>query len=150
MPAYRLNTADRAAMRKRDLASIHKLAAQLHLDTADSSPASEYRSLLKQVGGESSAADLSAQGRLAVIGHLARLVRQAGGGQRSMSPRQFIELLWQQLGAAGKLDDPTAGGLSKFIHRMTGVHLASGLTAVQAGKVIEALKAWKARGAAAE
>lgn len=147
MPAYRLSTADRAAMRKRDLAAIHKMAAQLGLDTHDPSPASEYRSLLQQVGGAASAADLSADGRGQVIRHLMRLV---GTAPRSLSPRQFIELLWQQLGTAGKLDDPSAGGLSKFIHRMTGVHLASGLTAVQSGKVIEALKAWKARGAAAE
>jgi len=145
MPS-RLSTADREAMRRRDLAAIHKMAAQLRLDTADRSPASEYRTLLLQVGGASSAADLSPEGRGKVIRHLMRLV---GPAPRRMTPREFIELLWQQLGQAGKLDDPTAGGLSKFIHQQHGVHLVSGLTAAQAAKTIEALKAWKARGAAA-
>lgn len=144
MPS-RLSTADRDAMRRRDLAAIHKMAAQLRMDTADPSPASEYRTLLLQVGGASSAAQLTPDGRGKVIRHLLRLV---GPAQRRMTPREFIELLWQQLGQAGKLDDPTAGGLSKFIHQQHGVHLVSGLTAAQAAKTIEALKAWKARGAA--
>lgn len=142
---YRLSTADRAALRRRDLAAIHKMAAQLGMDTSDPSPGSEYRTMLQERGGASSAADLSMAGRAAVIGHLARLT---GAGSRTMSARQFIELLWKQLGEAGKLDDPTAGGLSKFLHRMHGVHLLSGLTGAQAAKTIEALKAWKARDAA--
>jgi hypothetical protein len=144
MPS-RLSTADREQQRKRDLATIHKLAAQLGMDTADRSASSSYRSMLSAVGGSTSAAELGPEGRRRVIGHLLNCVR---GTRRSLSQREFIELLWLQLGQAGKLDDPTPGGLAKFIHGMHGVHLASGLNSAQANRTIEALKAWKARGAA--
>lgn len=145
---YRLSAADRAAMRRRELAAIHTMAAQLGMDTADRSPGSEYRMLLQQVGGKVSAADMAPDARQRVIRHLAALVNPRPGG--SMSPRQFIELLWRQLGDAGKLDEPGPGGLSKFLHRQHGVHLPSALTGAQAAKTIEALKAWKARRAPAD
>lgn len=132
--------------RRRDLAAIHKMAAQLGMDTADPSPSSDYRSMLLAQGGKASAAELDDVGRRRVIRHLQLCLR---GHRRGMSQREFIELLWLQLGQAGKLDDPTPGGLAKFIHGMHGVHLASGLNTAQANRTIEALKAWKARGAAA-
>lgn len=141
--SYRLSTADREAIRRRELAAIHAMAAQLGMDTADRSPGSEYRMLLQQLGGKPSAADLAPEARRKVIRHLSALVAKPA---RSMSPRQFIELLWKQLGDAGKLDEPGPGGLSKFLHGQHGVHLPSALTGAQAARTIEALKAWKARG----
>lgn len=145
MPARR-SAAEIDAQRRRDLAAIHKMAAQLGMDTSDRNPQCEYRAMLHSVGGASSAADLTPDGRDRVRMHLLRCIH---GRKRSMSQREFIELLWLQLGQAGKLDDPTPGGLAKFLHGMHGVHLASGLTTAQANRTIEALKAWKARGAAA-
>lgn len=141
----RLKAPAAGARRRQDLAAIHKMAAQLGMDTADPSPASDYRSMLLAQGGKASAAELHDDGRRRVIQHLARCLR---GTRRSMSQREFIELLWLQLGRAGKLDDPSPGGLAKFLHGMHGVHLASGLNTAQANRTIEALKAWKARGAA--
>jgi hypothetical protein len=144
MPS-RLSTADRERLRRADLATIHKLAAQLGMDTADKSLASAYRCMLLARGGATSAAELSPDGRRQVIGHLRLAVGQPAKGGRGMSQHQFIELLWSQLATAGKLDDPTPGGLAKFTHRMTGVHLVRALTTTQANKVIQALKAWASR-----
>ena len=136
---------DAAVQRRRDLAAIHAMAAQLGMDTADANPASTYRAMLLAHGGQTSAAALDPMGRQRVIQHLLRCTR---GVKRSLSQREFIELLWLQLGQAGKLDEPGPGGLSKFLHAMHGVHLASGLNTVQANRTIEALKAWKDRNAA--
>lgn len=132
--------------RARDLAAIHTLAAQLHMDTADKSPQSEYRTMLQHVGGATSASTMSDEGRRKVIAHLARLANPRGLGRGSLTPAQFIELLWQQLGDAGKLSDPGPGGLSKFIYSQTRVHLPSALDGRQAARIIEALKAWRSRG----
>lgn len=140
----RLSSAERAAMRRRDIAAIHAMAAKLGMDTADRNPASEYRSMLKAVGGAESTTEMGPDALGRVRRHLLRATGSAGA-QGSMSAREFIELLWRQLGEAGKLDDPSPGGLSKFIHRLCGVHLASALTGAQAARVIEALKAWRAR-----
>lgn len=140
-----VTSADRDQRRKRDLAAIHKLAAQLGMDTSDRNPHSEYRQMLLREGGASSAADLDGSGRSRVIGHLAKLVNPQGGRGRSLSPAEYIDVLWRQLGDAGRLRNATASGLSDFVHRMTGNHLVRSLTAAQATKVIEALKAWRAR-----
>lgn len=125
--------------RKRKLAAIHAAAAKLGMDTADKDPGSEYRSMLKAHGGVTSAADLTAEGRRRV---LAYLLKQTSGGQVGLIGR-----LWAELGAAGKLRNPTAKGLDEFILKTQGVASANWLTAAKANNVIEALKAWKARAA---
>lgn len=130
--------------RRKDIARIHALAHKLGMDTADKSPASDYRAMLLAHGGRTSTTDMDAAGLARVI---RRLVHATGGQPRSMSPRQYIELLWQQLGDAGKLEEPGPGGLAKFLHSQVGVHLPSALTGRQAARVIEALKAWRARDA---
>lgn len=131
--------------RRKDVARIHTMAHKLGMDTADKSLTSDYRAMLLAHGGRTSTSDMDAAALARVIRHL---VAATGGQPRSMSPRQYIELLWQQLGDAGKLEEPGPGGLSKFLHSQVGVHLPSALTGRQAARVIEALKAWKARSAA--
>lgn len=118
------------------------MAHKLGMDTADKSEASEYRAMLQAVGGKPSTTAMDATGLGRVIRHLTRVT---GGGPRSMTPREYIELLWRQLGDVGKLDEPGPGGLAKFLHSQVGVHLPSALTGRQAARVIEALKAWRAR-----
>lgn len=125
--------------RKRKLAAIHAAAAALGMDTADKDPGSVYRTMLRAQGGVSSAADLSADGRRRV---LAYLLQQSSGGQAGL-----IKRLWAELGAAGKLRNPTARGLDEFILKTQGVASASWLTTAKANQVIEALKAWKVRAA---
>ncbi len=137
--------------RRRDLAAIHAAAAKLGMDTADKSPASVYRTMLQAQGGATSAATMSADKRRRV---LAYLLGQAYGKPSSMAhpdgwQAAKIVALWADLGAAGKLRDPSEEGLSVFIHHTQGVDSLRWLTAVKASQVIEALKAWKARPVAA-
>lgn len=138
-----------ANLRRRDLAAIHAAAAQLGMDTADKSPDSAYRTMLRVQGGSSSAAELDDAGRQRVLAYLRKL---AGKGQqgRTFTQAQWIEQLWSQLGAKGLLRDPSAAGLAAFLRTHHGVDLVRSLDSRQASKVIEALKAWKARGKAAE
>lgn len=138
--------------RRRTLAAIHAAASQLGLDTADKDPGSPYRTILQvQGGGKVSAADMTDAERKRV---LAYLLRQANPGKVLAHKDGWqvakIEALWGELGAASQLRDPSPAGLQAFIMGRFKVKAARWLTAVQASQVIEALKAWKARGGAAE
>jgi hypothetical protein len=71
--------------RRRELAAIHILAAQLGMDTRDPNPESEYHAMLYAVGGaaarrdgEISAAHLDFAGRRRVLDHLHALMRARG------------------------------------------------------------------------
>jgi phage gp16-like protein len=132
--------------RKRELAAIHVMAARLGLDTADKSEASAYRTMLRERGGASSAAALSAPGRKRVLAHLRECVgplqapRPPGGWQA-----EKIRTLWRQLGDAGVLRDPSERGLGEFVLTQAGVASPNFLDSQQANRVIEALKAWAKR-----
>ncbi len=72
---------------------------------------------------------------------LDRPQRNPGIGQE-----QKIRAIWQALNEAGALRNPTEKGLRAFIKRQTGgVEMPSWLTAEQANKVIEGLKAMQRR-----
>ena len=58
--------------RRRDLARIHILAAELGMDTHDQNPECEYRAMLWTLGRVRSAADLDHAGRQAVLDHLGK------------------------------------------------------------------------------
>ncbi len=75
-------TIDHAAKRRnKQIAGIHVLARkQLRLDEGT------YRALLKRVAGVSSAADLDARGRGAVLTELRRLTGQGAGRSRNAVP----------------------------------------------------------------
>jgi hypothetical protein len=71
--------------RRRELAAIHILAAQLGMDTRDQNPDSEYHSMLYTVGGAAaerkgkrSAGHLDFVGRHRVLDHLHALLRARG------------------------------------------------------------------------
>lgn len=127
--------------RSREIAAIHIMATQLGLDTADKSEASDYRTMLRERGGAASASKLSPQGRKRVLAHLRSCVgpakRPPGGWQADK-----IRKLWQQLGAAGVLRDPSERALNEWVQSMLGVSSPNFLNTHQANRVVEALKAW--------
>jgi phage gp16-like protein len=135
--------------RRRDLAKIHIAAKELHL-TEDA-----YRTLLDSVAGVRSAAELDAAGRQEVLACLRRLGWEPRGSsqpQRARGPAgpqaAKIAALWGALHRAGKVRHGDARAMRRFVVRMTGVEALEWLTARQANLVIEALKAWLARGKA--
>jgi phage gp16-like protein len=132
--------------RRSTLASIHAAAAQLGLDTGDKDPGSAYRTIVRVQGAEgvSSAAELSDAG----LQRVAKYLRRQAQGDGTMAYK--IHRLWTALGKAGKLRDPSQEGLRAFLLARYKVASAKWLTAAQASHVIEALKAWSARGSQGE
>ena len=128
--------------RKRELAAIHVMATQLGLDTADKSESSTYRTMLRERGGASSAADLTAQGRKRVLAHLRSCVGPAKSRPPGGWQAEKIRKLWQQLGAAGVLRDPSERALNEWVQSMLGVSSPNFLNSHQGNRVVEALKAW--------
>lgn len=138
-----------AADRRREISAIHAAATQLGLDTADRNPGSEYRQLLLTIGGRHSSSDMDAAGRQAVIRELqTRLAREAKRPKDGWHA-EHMRKLWRQLGEAGKLHDATEAGLLKFVKSQTGRDHFRFLTSREGNRVVEALKAWVARGVAA-
>lgn len=132
---------DAASDRRRELAAIHAAAAKLGLDTADKSPASDYRAMLQAQAGVTSAAALDARGRKKV---LAYLLRHAAPAPRPPDGWQAdkIRKLWARLGEAGALSDPSERGLNAFVLSQTRMTHLRFVPAKDANRVIEALKAW--------
>jgi phage gp16-like protein len=129
-------------VRQADLAKIHIAKKRLSMSDED------YRAMLRTIGGESSSADLSFEGRLKVLAHLGRL----GGAARrapfkkSTDPKERkIWGLWGALGRAGALESRTKSALDSFVKRMTQVDSLEFLNGKQQDMVIEALKAWAER-----
>lgn len=133
----------------RDLAKIHIAKKDLGLDDAT------YRALLARVAGVSSARDLDATGRAAVLRELRR------GGWTPKAPRAVhtrplagapqarkIRALWLSLHDAGVVRDPAEAALAHYVRRHTGVEALQWLDVHQAGRVIEHLKKWAARAGA--
>ena len=77
--------------RRRQLAKIHILAVEHGMDTADTNPESEYRSMLWSIGRQRSSGKLDEAGRLAVLDHLNQRGRmnrpaQLGAAERANKP----------------------------------------------------------------
>lgn len=137
------NRPDADAQRAREISAIHAAAHALGMDTADKSPGTEYRSMLAQIGGASSAASLTQDGRARVIAHLRGL--QGLHSFRTMTQAQYIELLWSQLAQLDALTDPTPAGLDKFILSRVGVSALRFVDTARGNRLCEALKAMLAR-----
>lgn len=135
--------ASQSAARRADLAAIHAAAHALGMDHSDPNPESEYRSMLKRVGGHHSAADMSAEQRDAVKRHLAGLQQRSGQGH--ISQADYVLLLWAQLAELGALKDPSPAGLRGFLESHGKVSHVRMMGPAQGNKVIEALKAWVQR-----
>lgn len=132
---------DRRAM----IAKIHLAKAQLAL-TEDS-----YRDVLRRVTGLDSAGAMRADQLDAVLREFARLGwRPRPAKRRSEKPQvRMIHAVWKDIVALGGAE---AAGLRAFVRRQTrtedhpdGVDSPEFLDAGMAARVLEGLKAWRAR-----
>ena len=135
--------------RNAELAAIHVGAKRLGFDDE------LYRAFLFRITGRRSAAELDQAARTRVIEEMRqygfkrtpaeekRARRMADNSQLAM-----IHGLWKQLRYAGALSDPSERHLGAFIRKMVGVDRAEWLAPEEAVKVIEGLKAWRARAVA--
>jgi phage gp16-like protein len=138
--------------RRAELAAIHVAKAQLGLDDPT------YRAIVERVSAKfrrdpvSSSAQLDSRERTALIEEL------RAHGFRRVTPRSApapgslqeskIRAIWQALADAGALKDSSEKALLKFVRRVAHRDALAWLTADDANKVIEGLKAWHARHAA--
>lgn len=116
-----------------------------------------YRGILASYGGASSAKALDGRGfddvmdRFRALGFVSDARRAKGGtyGERfnMATPRQLgmIQSLFEEVA-----DNPTADHLTAWLEHSHKVSSLRFVTATKAGKLIAALKAWKARKIAAE
>ncbi|MCD6663474.1 MAG: regulatory protein GemA [Comamonas sp.] len=132
-----INAGAAAAQRKRELGHIHQGKAALGWSDDD------YRYHLRNLTGKTSAAELDATGRAAVLAHMDTL----GYTPKASTFKPFdqaakIKWLWRKIGEAGGLRDATPAALLVFIGRITGKGVADVkfLPVADASKVIEALK----------
>ncbi|TAM05608.1 MAG: regulatory protein GemA [Paraburkholderia sp.] len=109
-----------------------------------------YRSVLRQIGGKASAADLTVPELEKVLEHLKRCgfkVRSSKGTRRQADDAQsrMIRGLWLELAACGAVQNRAEEALAAFVKRMTGVDALDWLSSAQASRVIEHLKRWRDR-----
>ncbi len=141
--------------RNAELAVIHLAKKQLRLDDFG------YRQVVARVSSRfrrspvQSAGQMTARERAALLEELHTLgFRRAQGSDQARPkpppPGSFqekkIRELWRLLEEAGALRDASEKALRAFIRRQTGgIEVPQWLTAEQANKVIEGLKAWHSR-----
>lgn len=128
------------------LAKLHIAKKEVGLDD------DTYRDVLERLTGQRTAKGLSTMQIARVLDDM----RARGWtGATAPSKRQpsaaglvrKIWALWSDMCEAGIPREPTREALRSFVQRMTGVGSPEWLDVEQARKVIEGLKAWKARGA---
>lgn len=129
--------------RRTMLACVHIARKDLGLDEE------AYREVVSRVssGRCSSAGDLTERELERMIASFKSRGWRGGRPQRSGSPHvRKIWALWGDMCRKGLVREPTRKALRAFVVRMTDVADPEWLTPAQAGVVIEALKAWQARG----
>ena len=133
--------------RRADLARIHVLKKELHLDD------DAYRDVIAVVcNGARSAADLDIASRQRLLAHLQGCVdRQRGKParpvRRALAPHERkLWSLWMQAADKGLVRARTMVALNAWCTRQTGVERIEWLTGKQAEAAIEALKLWVERG----
>jgi len=132
------------ALRRAELAKIHCAAKAMGLDDET------YRAMLLKITGKDSSAKLDARQRGAVLDELRRLGFRSPAtldpNQRPGEPQERLALaLWRDLAELGVLDDPSQAGLRRFAKRTCGIDSLHWADALAMNKVIEGLKAWRAR-----
>ncbi len=128
-------------MRKELLAKIHVAKKQMGLDD------DTYRDLLERATGQRSAAGLTDRQLVGVLDALKASGWQAPVRKPTSSkpPVAKVLALWADMCAQGIPRDKSDAALTAFVKRMAGVDRPEWLTPAQASKVIEGLKAWRAR-----
>jgi len=133
------------AHRKSLLAKIHMGKKALSLSEED------YREVLLTATGEISAATCTPAGLEKVLKVFAKLgwtpkPKQPGPNRLSTRPGvRLVYGLWAELGRLGAIEKADKAALAAFVYRMTGVMSPEWLENANLNKVIEALKAMKAR-----
>jgi phage gp16-like protein len=147
----KLKNGDPNASRKASLAKIHVARKRLDLDEPT------YRALVARVcGGKTSSADLDQLERSKLLDEFKRLGFLEGEGAtlrtKSMSDfpdaepqARLIRALWADCTSFGLIEDGSDKALRQFIRRTTKIDDIRFLTAIDANKVIEGLKAMKKR-----
>ena len=141
------------------IAAIHVLKSKLQLTDDD------YRALLKNLTQKTSSKDLTDKERQAVRDHMQQLAERAGvvkPGRRRAPARTFAQAkaaasprerkvwaLWHQLHRDGVVRDTSPAALNAWVQRTVHVTALAFATSAQLDTLIEALKRWQQRGAAA-
>ncbi|MBF0375076.1 MAG: regulatory protein GemA [Alphaproteobacteria bacterium] len=107
----------------------------------------DYRAIVRRVTGRDSAAKCSLGQLIDLVEEFRRLGWKGGARRRPTSKSPLVRkifVMWRELAGAGKV---TAGAaaLKGFVKRMASVDDPDWLTAEQAVKIIEALKAMRDR-----
>ena len=140
------------------IAAIHVLKSKLQLSDDD------YRALLRGLTQKTSAKDMSDHERQKVRDHMQGLGERMGvvkaAPRRSSAPRSFaaakaaasprerkVWALWNQLGRDGVVHNTSATALNAWVERTVHVSALRFANQAQLDTLIEALKAWKTRGA---
>lgn len=132
-----------AARRRSELAAIHTRRRELGWDE------DTYRTALHELTGKSSAADLTTDERARVLDRMREL--GGGGGKPPTARRPRVSqvdkarALWAELVTLGALRDPSDAALHSFCDRQTGKSRLEWCTPSELNRVIEGLKAWRAR-----
>lgn len=112
----------------------------------------DYRAILMRVAGVESASKLTASCQLKVLAEFERLGwKPTFRDHRRKSDKPGVRLifgLWKELGQRGIVANGSRPALLAFVKRQTGVDDPEWLKPAEVSKVIEGLKAMKARGAA--
>jgi len=134
-------------MRDPGLAKIHMAKKDLRLEEAD------YRAILTRVAGVDSAARLTPAAQARVLAEFGRLGwKPSFRGARRRSDKPGVRLifgLWRELAETGVVANGSRQALLAFVKRQTGVDDPEWLKPNEVSKVVEGLKAMKARGALA-
>lgn len=130
-------------MRSPMLAKVHIARKELALEEED------YRAILQRVCGKPSSSGCSDTELDRLLTEFKRLgwkPRSKGFLGHSDKPHvRKVFALWKELGRAGVLTDGSRKALHAFVKRQTGVAAAEWLTAADASKVTEGLKAMQRR-----
>jgi hypothetical protein len=103
-----------------------------------------YRAILLRVGGAESCAVMSTSALDAVLAEFKRLgFRSKPGAPSSKQQVRAVYALWTDM--ADLVMNPSANGLRAFVERQTGLSDPEFCSPEQLNKVIEGLKAWRAR-----
>lgn len=130
--------------RQRLIRLIHVAKRDLALDD------DSYRAILKRIGKQASAANLTVPELEKVLEYLKR----SGFKVRSRNSRlsladdpqsKMIRGLWLELAGMEVVRNPSESALRAFVSRMTQVDLLKWLSTEQASRVIEHLKEWRER-----
>lgn len=122
--------------------------AKIHIARKDLGLQEEtYRDLLLKVAGVDSASRLDTAGIAKVLAEFGRLGWRPAV-KRKASSKPYVRLifgLWSELGRRGVVANVARPALLAFVQRQTGISDPEWLSASEAAKVIEALKAMRDR-----